>query len=137
MAHVNFKNLSRRAASDKVLCNKAFNIAKTPIYDGFHRGIASLIYTFFDKTSSSSGAKSEIIPKQQLAEELHKRIIKKSKKRKQLSSFKDSIWGADLAVMHLISNFSNWAHFLLSVIYTYCKCVWDAPLKDKERYYNY
>ena len=45
----NFKDLNRRTAADKLLCNKAFNIAKNPKYDGYQRGLASMIYNFFDK----------------------------------------------------------------------------------------
>ena len=49
MAYGYFKHLARRTASDKILRNKTFNIAKNPKYDGYQRGLASLIYTFFDK----------------------------------------------------------------------------------------
>ena len=51
MAHGDFKDLTRRTASDKILCDKAFNIAKNPKYDGYQRGLASVIYTLFDKKS--------------------------------------------------------------------------------------
>ena len=47
-----FKNLPRRTASDKVLRNKAFNIAKNPKYHGFQRGLAHIVYKFFDKNST-------------------------------------------------------------------------------------
>ena len=49
MAYGDFKDLNRRSAADKVLRDKAFNIAKNPTYDGYQRGIASMVYTFFDK----------------------------------------------------------------------------------------
>ena len=49
MAYADFKNLARRIASDKVLRDKAFNIAKNPKYDGYQRGLASMVYKFFDK----------------------------------------------------------------------------------------
>ena len=49
MANGDFKDLARRTASDKVLRNKAFNIAKNPKYDGYQRGLASMVYKFFDK----------------------------------------------------------------------------------------
>ena len=57
MAYGDFKDLARRTASDKVLRDKAFNIAKNPKYDGYQRGLASLVYNFFffDKTSAVSG----------------------------------------------------------------------------------
>ena len=49
MAYGNFKDLAKRTAADKVLKNKAFNIAKDPQYDGYQRGLTSMVYTFFDK----------------------------------------------------------------------------------------
>ena len=49
MAYGDFKDLNRRSAADKVLRDKAFNIAKNPTYDGYQRGITSMVYTFFDK----------------------------------------------------------------------------------------
>ena len=96
MAYGSFKDLSRETTSDKVLRHKAFNIAKSPNYDGYSRGIISMFYKFFNKNSAgantSSGAiKSKILLNQQLAEELHKRIIKKCEKRKVYSSFKDLV----------------------------------------------
>ena len=50
-----FKDLTRRTASDKILRDKAFNIAKNPKYDGYQKGFASMVYTFFDKKSRGSG----------------------------------------------------------------------------------
>ena len=61
-----------------------------------------MVYRFFDKKAHSSGANNEIKQNQQLTEELHKSVIKKLKKRRVYSSFKDNIWGADLADMQLI-----------------------------------
>ena len=52
MAYGDFKDLTRRTASDKILCNKAFNIAKNPKYGGYQRGLASMVYKFFDKKTS-------------------------------------------------------------------------------------
>ena len=49
-----FKDLTRRTASDKILRDKAFNIAKNPKYDGYQKGFASMVYTFFDKKSRGS-----------------------------------------------------------------------------------
>ena len=83
MAHGDFKDLTRRTVSDKIWCDKAFNIAKNPKYDG----LASMVYKFFDKKTSGLGIKNENISKKELAEELHKQIIKKFKKRKVQSIF--------------------------------------------------
>ena len=54
MAYGDFKDIVRRIASDKVLRDKAFNIAKNPKHDGYQRGLASLIFNFFDKKSEGS-----------------------------------------------------------------------------------
>ena len=55
MAYWDFKDLKRRTASDKVLRDKAFNVAKNPKYDGYQRGLASIVYKFFDKKFKGSG----------------------------------------------------------------------------------
>ena len=106
MLYWDFKDLARRKAPDKVLRDKTFNITKNPKYDGYQRGLASMVHKFFDKNSAPSGvttlAKRSATNKQ-LAEELHKRIIKKFEKRTVYSVFKVNIWGADLADMQLIS----------------------------------
>ena len=54
MAYGDFKDIARRTASDKVLRDKAFNIAKNPKYDGYQRGLASMVYKYFDKKSKES-----------------------------------------------------------------------------------
>ena len=65
-----FKGLAKRTASDKVLRDKAFNIAKNPKYDRYQRGLASMVYKFFDKksTSGSGVSNNEIKQNLQLAE---------------------------------------------------------------------
>ena len=79
MTYEDCKDLSRRIASDKVLRDKAFNIAKNPKHDGYQGGLASMVYKFFDK-ETGSGVNNEIKQNQQLTEELNKPIIKKFKK---------------------------------------------------------
>ena len=81
MAYGDFKDLARRTASDKILRDKAFNIAKNPKYDGYQRGLASMLYEFFDKKSTGSGIANE--PNYQLANELHKPTIRKFKKKEK------------------------------------------------------
>ena len=78
MAYGDFKDLKKRTASDKVLRDKAFNIAKNPKYDGYQRELASMVHKFFDKKLKGSGvANNEITQNVQLAKkELHKPIIK-------------------------------------------------------------
>ena len=75
MAYGKAKDLVRRTQSDKVLRVKAFKIASDPKYDGYQRGLASMVYKFFDKKSRRGGITNE--PSYQLADELHKPIIKK------------------------------------------------------------
>ena len=139
MASGNFKDLARRTASDKILRNKTFNIAKNPKYNGYQRELASMVYRFFDKKSSGSGrplSSASLIANNkeniQLADELHKPIIRKFKKRKVHSSFRDNIWGADLADMQLVSKFSKGLRFLLCAVDIYSKYAWVTPLKDKK-----
>ena len=90
MAYGDSKDLPKRTAADKVLRDKAFKIASDQKYDGYQRGLASMVYKFFDKKSQGRGLASnnENI---QLANELHKPIIKKFNKRKVHSSFKDNV----------------------------------------------
>ena len=82
MAYGDFKDLERRTASDKVLRDKAFNIGKNPKYDGYQRGLASMVYKFFVKKSKESGVNIKVKKNEQLAEELHKPIIRKLKKKR-------------------------------------------------------
>ena len=90
MTYGKYKDLETRTQSDKVLKDKPFAIANNPKYDGYQRGLPSIVYKFFDKNSKGTGIKS--MSNQQLGNELHKPIIRKFKKRKVYSSFKDNIW---------------------------------------------
>ena len=72
MAYNKHKDFEKRSQSDKVLKDKAFAIANNPKYDGYQSGLASMVYKVFDKKSKEAG-----ILNQQLANELHKPIIKK------------------------------------------------------------
>ena len=74
------QKIYKRTQSDKVLRNKTFKIASDTKYDGYQRGLASMVYKFFDKKSSGSGVATE--PNYQLANELHRQIIRKFKRRK-------------------------------------------------------
>ena len=135
-AYSDSKDLTKRTVADKVLRNRAFSIAKDKKYDGYQRGLASMVYKFFDKKSKGSGAKhvnTKLAPhNQQLAEELHKPIIRKFEKRKVHAAFKDNIWGAALADMHLLSKYNKGIRFLLCVIDIFSKYAWVVPLKDKK-----
>ena len=107
IAYGDFKDLARRTASDKALKDKAFHITKIPKYDRYQKGLASVVYKFFNKKSTGSGIKNEIKQNQQLAEELHKPI-------------------------QLISKFNEKIRFLQCVTDIYSKDAWVIPLKDKK-----
>ena len=98
MAYGKAKDLAKRTQSGKVLRDKAFKIASDPKYDGYQRGLASMVYKFFDKKSSGSDV-AATEPNYQLSNALDKQIIRNSKRWKSYSSFRDNIWGADLAYM--------------------------------------
>ena len=116
-AYSDSKDLTKRTAAVKILKNRAFNIAKDRKYDGYQRGLASMVYKFFDKKSAGSGVKH---------------VIRKFEKRKVHAAFKDNIWGADLADMQLLSKYNKGIRFLLCVIDIFSKYAWLVPLKDKK-----
>ena len=91
MAYGDFKDLPKRTAAHKVLRDKAFKISSDQKYDGYQRELASMVYKFFGKKSQGKGLANNNKENVQLANELHKPIIKKLNKRKVYSSFKDSL----------------------------------------------
>ena len=132
LAYGDLKDLERRRACNKVLRNKAFNIAKNPKYNGYQRGLDSMLYNFFDKKSKGSGVNIKVKHNEQLAKELPKPIIRNSVKRTVCSRLRDNIWGTDLADMQLISKFNEGFRFLLCAIDIFSKYAWVIPLKDKK-----
>ena len=141
-AYADYKDLANRTRTDKILKDRAFKIASNPKYDGYQRGLASMVYKFFDKKSSGGEVKraertqraSGAINKSnvKLADELHKPVIKKFSKRKVYSSFKDNIWGVDLADMQLLSRQNKGIKYMLCVIDLFSKYAFVVPLKDKK-----
>ena len=129
MAYGKSKDLVKRTQSDKVLRNKAFKIASDPKYDGYQRGLASMVYKFFDKKSSGSGVAAE--PNYQLANALLRQVIKKFKRRKVYSSFRDNILGVDLADVRSLIKYNKGIKYLLRAIDLFSKYPWVVPLKDK------
>ena len=118
----NFKQTGDSRYVCRNVFRDTFNIAKNPKYDGCQRGLASMIYKFFDKKTKGSVvtlANKSIPQNEQLAEELRKPIIRKFKKKEVCSAFKDNIWAADLGDMQLISKFNEGFRFLLCVIDIY------------------
>ena len=106
-AYGKYKDVENRLIADDKSKNSVYDIAINPEYDGYQRGLASMVYKFFNskvaprnKTISGKGTKevSKI-----LAEELHKPVIRKFNKRKVYSQFKGNMWGVDLADTRLLS----------------------------------
>ena len=127
-AYADHKDLINRTEADKVLRDKAYDIASNPKYDGYQRGLASMVYKFFDKKSTGSGISSSSI----LADELHKPIIRKFNKRKVYSQFKVNVWGVDLADMQSLSRKNKGIKYLLCAIDLYSKYAFVIPLKEKK-----
>ena len=131
------KDLARRTESYKVLRDKSSKIASDLKYDGYQRGLASMVYKFFDKTSGGSGVAASLAnkfvtePNYQLANELHRQIIRKFKRPKVYSSSRDNIWGVYLADTQSLSKYNKGIKYLLCAIDLFSKYVWVVPLKDK------
>ena len=118
-AYTDNKDLLSRTRADKILGDKAYAIASNQKYDGYQRGLASMVYKFFDSKTASPDKKSvgsgttksssleRVNENIKLANELHKPIIRKFNERKVYSSFKDNNRGADLADMQLLSKFNK------------------------------
>ena len=106
-AYAKYKDVENRLISDQKLRNNAYGIASNPKYDGYQRGLASMVYKFFDSKVASLDKKTmsgkSMGNNKILAEELHKPVIKKFNKRKVYSQFRDNIWGVDLADMQSLS----------------------------------
>ena len=136
-AYADNKDLINRTKADKVLKDKAYNIAINPEYDGYQGGLARMVYKFFDSKVASPDKKSlgsgfvkdsSLI----LADELHKPVIKKFNKRKVYSQFKDDIWGVDLADMQSLSKKNKGIKYLLCAIDLFSKYAFVVPLKNKK-----
>ena len=127
-AYVDNKDLINRTQADEVLRDNAYNIASNPEYDAYQRGLASMVYKFFDEKTMGSG----IDENSKSDNELHKPIIRKFIKRKVYSSLKDNIWGVDLADMQLLSKFNKRIKYHLCVIDLFSKYAFVVPLKDKK-----
>ena len=131
-AYADHKNLINRTEADKVLRDKAYDIASNPEYECYQRGLGSMVYKFFDKKSTGSGFKKLKNSSSTLADERHKPIIRKFNKRKVYSQFKDNIWGVDLADMQSLSRKNKGIKYLLCAIDLYSRYAFVIPLKDKK-----
>ena len=131
MAYEKSKDLTKRAQSDKILRDKEFKVASDPKYDGYQRELASMVHNLFDKKSSGSGFNAE--SSYQLENKLHKQIIRRFKKRKVYSSFRENGWGVNLVDMQSLSKYNKGIKYLLCAIDLCNKYAWVVPSKDKKR----
>ena len=100
MAYGDYEYLTKRTDSDKILGDKAFNIAKNLKYDGYQRGLASMVYKSFDKKTSGSSIQNEdIISNKELAEKLYKSIIRKLNKKSTLIFYRQYL-GLLISLIH-------------------------------------
>ena len=129
MAYRDLKDLTRKTASDKLLRDKAFNIANIRNMMDIKEVLLQWIVNSLIKNLRVEQLQTKI---KELAEELHKPIIRKFKKRKVQSPFIDHVWGVDLADMQLTSKFDKGICFLLCAIDIFSKYAWVIPLKDKK-----
>ena len=129
MAYGKSKDLAKKTQSDKVSRDKAFKIASDQKCDGYQRGLASMVYKFFDKRSNGSGVATG--PNYHFANELHRQNYRKFKRRKVYSSFRDNNWGVDLADMQSLSKYNKGIKYLLCLIELFSKYAWVVPLKNK------
>ena len=143
-AYADHKDLINRTDAENVLRDKAYDIASNPKYDGYQRGLASMVYKVFDKKSTAEPSSLErtgsdfkklknTAPSSSiLADERNKPIVRKFDKRKVYSQFKDNIWGVDLADMQSLSRKNKGIKYLLYAIDLYSKYAFVIPWKDKK-----
>ena len=142
--YAKYKDVENRLISDQKLRNSAYDIASNPKYDGYQRGLASMVYKSFDsnvapldnKTMSGEGNAKHSSKytgnNKILAEELHKPVIKKFNKRKVYSQFRDNISGVGLADTQSLSKKNKGMKYLLCAIDLFSKYAFVVPLKDKK-----
>ena len=152
-AYAKYKDVENRLIPDQKLKNSAYDIACNPKYGGYQKGLASMVYKFFDskvaplnkktaKHTAKHTAKTSSLERSSLertkevnkilAEELHKHVNKKINKRKVYSQFKDNIWGVDLADMQSLSRKNKGIKYLLCAINLFSKYAFVIPIKDKK-----
>ena len=110
-AHSDSKDLAKRTIRDKILKDRAYEIARNLNYDVHQRPLASTVYKIFDKKTGSGISLNE-----QLTEELHKPVTKKFKGRKVYARFKEKIWAAEFAEMESLYSKNKNVKYLLCVI---------------------
>ena len=117
--------MTKRTISDKNLKDRAYKIARNCRYDGYQRALTSMVFKFLIKKTGS-----RISVNERLANELHKPVIKKSKK--VYARFKYNIWAADLAEIESLSSKEKNIKYLLCVIHVFIKYAWVKPSKGRK-----
>ena len=117
-------DLVRRTQSDKVLTDKAFKIASDPKYDGYQRGLASMVYKFVIKNLVGVA----LLMKQIISWQMNfiSQLLENSKKEKYIHHL-DNIWGVDLADMQSLSRYNKGIRYLLCAINLFSKYAWVIP----------
>ena len=110
-------DLAKRTVSDRILKDRAFEIAINPKYDGYQRGLAFMVYNFSDKKLEPGINVNEV-----LAQEFHKPVIKNFLKRKVYARFKVNIWTADLAEIGTLSSKNRCVKYSLCAVNDFIKC---------------
>ena len=126
-AYSDSKDLAKRVLSDKILRERAYEIARNCKYDGYQRALASMVYNFFYKKRGS-----KISVNEELAEELRESVIKKFKRRKVYAKFKGNSLETDLAEMGSLSSKNENIKYILCAIDFSTKHAWFKPIKDKK-----
>ena len=135
VAYSDSKDLAKRTASDKALKDKQNEISLNFKYDGYQRGLESMVYKFCDKQTRSgaiSTSTARVILNEVLVQELHNPVIKKFKKRKVCSRLKENILAVDLVEMGSLSTFYCGVNYVLCVIDIFIKHAWVKPLTDQK-----
>ena len=123
IAYGKSKDLTKRIQSDKVLRDKAFKIASDPKYDVYQRGLASMVYKFFDKKTLLLLGQ---ITKLQMY--LVGRLLENSRDEKFIHPL-ETIFG--VLNMRSLSKYNKWMKYVLCAIDIFSKYAWVVPLKDK------
>ena len=113
-------DLARTTVSDKVFKDRASEISLLPQYDGFQRGLACIVYKYFDK-KTGPGATSKAIANvnEVLAYDSHKAVIKVFKRGQMYLRFKNNFLAADLAEVNSLSSFNHGIKYFLYAIYVF------------------
>ena len=108
------------------MTDRNYEIPISPKYDGYQRGLAGMAFNYFDRKTGSGTSKSE-----KLAQNLHKSLIEKFKRKKVSARLKDNIWAADLAEMGSLFSKNRGFKYLWCVIDIFIKYAWVKPLENK------